>query len=414
MDKILIMGFGVSGQAVYEYLIKKDENVVVFDDKKVKNKNVKIINNVDKLNVSDFNIIIISPGISLTHVVITQALSLGIKVMSEIEFSIRAVKKNYSKVIGITGTNGKTTLCLLLKHIFNENNIKAKVVGNIGASLISIINEVDKDTVLIFELSSFQLELLNFPFLDASLITNIMPDHLDRHPSFADYVNIKTNIIKCLKQNSVIFLSHTLFNKYSNYLISNKIHLFNIDSFTNNIRNIEKETLNNAFIICYKYMGIQKKAFLNAVKGFSDKKPTHRLEVVAKINNVYFYNDSKATNPSAVSFAVNNLDKKIILLAGGDSKNLDFYEWNLLKIKIKAIIAIGKDALKIKKQVNAINVIIKKDLKKAFDYCYNIAKDNEIVLFSPGCSSSDMFENYEQRGIAFKNLVNLKKGRSKI
>jgi UDP-N-acetylmuramoylalanine--D-glutamate ligase len=430
--KIVVVGLGVSGYAATSLLLSHNYDVIAVD------RNIDTLKLTDKFKVfvGDNRVtltadaeeiiwdniieVVVSPGITLTNSIIVEAKKNGVNVISEVELALRFLPCNIC-CIGITGTNGKTTVTKMTEFIINRANRKAIAVGNVGVSICSCVDIVEEGDVLVIELSSFQLELLHHQFLDVALITNIEKDHLDRYNSFDDYIFAKAKIQKCLKNNSCLWTQKIVVDRYSSFF-DDKREIATFEGFLDRDKEsiasfcqliytqkmIHYENSIAAYILC-SYCGISSDIILDGITNFLPL--NHRIERVGGINGISFYNDSKATNVSAVIHAVNILDKNnIVLIAGGMSKGQNFFSWiEAFKGRVTAIIAIGKDANVIKQQMIGFNVVITKVLDEAVMMAYNIAKKNEIVLLSPGCSSYDMFDNYEHRGNEFKRLVGLMK-----
>jgi len=394
--KYLILGLGKSGKAVCFFLLSKKKKIVAIDNnlieddeiRKLKQNNVEILKDND-IDFNEIQKVIISPGVHPNHEIIKKVKENNIEVIGEIQFAVKYLK---NKCIAITGTNGKTTLTKLICHILNENNKKAVALGNVGVSLTAYLNEIKKDEILILELSSFQLETLKTKFIDAAVIINITPDHLDRYKTFQDYALAKLNIIKCLKKNKILFTTKEVIERY--FVLNNKI----------NIKEIKNEVFDIARQICLDWQ-ISNDDIDKAIKTF--KKIEHRLEFVREINGVCFYNDSKATNVDAVLYAVKKIAVPIILIAGGVDKGFGYKIWEkTFSNRVKNIIAIGQSANKIKLELIGFDVQILSDLESAVKKAFSLAQKNDCILFSPGCSSFDMFKNYEHRGKVFKKIVN--------
>ena len=281
----------------------------------------------------------------------------------------------------------------LLEHVLNKNSIKAVALGNIKVALCSYLLKLEAQDLIVLELSSFQLENIKTKLFDIAVITNITPDHLDRYKNFQDYANQKLNILKCLKKDKILYTTKKVVKSF--IVKNNKI----------NIKEVKEDIEDIAQKICLD-LKIEKQNFLNALKTF--KKVEHRLEFVREINDISFYNDSKATNVASVIYAVKKIKTPIILIAGGVDKGFGYKIWKKAFIgKVKCILAIGKSAKKIKNELTGFDVLIKKDLKSAVLKAFELAKKDESVLLSPGCSSFDMFKNFEHRGKNFKKIVSL-------
>jgi UDP-N-acetylmuramoylalanine--D-glutamate ligase len=404
MSKILILGLGVSGKSCAAYLLKHQFQVTAVDRnfeslflkpdvKQLIDLGLELKSDSIDFPLHSFSQLIVSPGIDPSHPLIQKAKHLNIEVIGEIEFGFRHLQ-NFC--VGITGSNGKTTTTLSIVHILNNMGLKAKALGNVGASLTGYLMNVDPEEILIVELSSFQLETLQIPVLDAALILNITPNHLDRHPSMESYVKAKMQIQNCLKEGGQLFVSKQVVASYGNFL--KKYKLFD------EIENFSVQNLQAAYSICSLF-GISLSDFQKKMASF--QRPSHRMEWVAEINGVTYYNDSKATNVDAVLYAVNQLSGPILLIAGGVDKGASYRPWIAsFAGKVKKIVVFGEAAEKINGELKDFFLIEKvKTLEEALFLLRKISVEKDTILFSPGCSSFDQFVNYEARGEAFKQMV---------
>lgn len=393
--KYLVLGLGKSGKAACNFLISKKKQVIGIDNnliedeeiKKLKQNSVEIFkdNNVDLKNIEK---VVISPGINPNHEIIKKAKENNIEIIGEIELGARFLK---NRCVGVTGTNGKTTLTKLICHILNENKIKAISLGNVGVSFTSYIDKLEKDEVVVLELSSYQLETMTSKFLDSAVIINITPDHLDRYKTLKEYASAKLNIANCLKKDKILYASKKVIKRY--FAKNSEI----------NIREVNDDVDDIAKSVCLDWQ-ISEENIDKAIKTF--KRIEHRLEFVREINKVSFYNDSKATNVDSVLYAVKKMDRPIILIVGGIDKGFTYKVWvKPFKNKVKYVLAIGQSANKIKEELKGFDVQILKDFEEAVKKAFSLAHENECVLLSPGCSSFDMFKNYEHRGEEFKKIV---------
>jgi len=303
----LVLGLGIAGKAVVNQLISLSCSVIAIDKKKevllqkkeildLVEKGLVLLKDDDEIIWGNIEMLVLSPGIILSHPIVVKASSNNVPVIDEITFALSFLK---NKIIGITGSNGKTTLTYLLEHIFISSNKKAKAVGNVGIALSSYISNIDENEVLFLELSSFQLEMLNKPFLDAAVILNISPDHLDRYDDFLEYAKAKINIQNCLKKEKKLFLPKEVQNEYFSFLDNEKTIVLerfcNKNIFDNLSYNktITIQTIMAAYCIC-KYMNVDDDEI---IKGFSSfVSLPHRLEYVTTIGGVNYYNDSTNTN----------------------------------------------------------------------------------------------------------------------
>lgn len=433
--KVLIIGLGMSGISAARFLLQQKAFVWGIDQNYPKLLNNPAIEELRALGLQfvqqiylppleTFHKIVISPGVALTHPVLKMAKEHSIEILGEIEMAFRSLK---NPLIGITGTNGKTTVTLLVTHILNESGINAKAVGNIGEPLSEEIFGNPK-TVLVVELSSFQLETLTSPCLDAGVILNITPDHLDRYNTMEKYATAKMHIHRCLKPHGKLYMEERAYQTYGSLMpdFSPKLygytetsdlytdlhHLYmqkNVDSMLPlDYRGSKSHILENlmaTYGLC-KELGIDAKQFWHGVSTF--KLPPHRIEKIRTLEGVSYYNDSKGTNIDAVIRAVETLKGPVILIAGGIDKGTDFSPWiEAFADRVKHICVIGQAADKIAKTLSHQFTVHKcESLSDAVKCASSLAYPGDNVLLSPGCASFDMFENYAHRGIVFSDTVN--------
>ena len=373
-----------------------------------------------------------SPGIPDKVPLVKKLVEKGIPVLSEIEF---ASKYTDAKIIGITGSNGKTTTTMLTNHILAEAGLKVGMAGNIGDSYAKMVAENDFE-YYVLEISSFQLDgIVDFkPHI--AVITNITPDHLDRYDyKFENYIASKFRIaenqdesdyliydaddevlVKWLKEHPVKsklmpFSLKEVFTEGA-FLEQNEII---IKTTTDTISMIKdtlalegqhnvKNTMAAATIA--KLIGIRKETIRACVSNFQGA--PHRLEKVLKIHHVEYINDSKATNVNAAYYALDSVKTPTVWIVGGVDKGNEYMElMPLVREKVKAIICLGEDNEKIKHVFgNAVDLLVETfAMEEAVKVAYKIAERGDTVLLSPACASFDLFENYEDRGNQFKNCV---------
>lgn len=432
--KVLILGLGVSGRSAAHFLIQRGAAVTgvdkhlepLLDNSEIQalmHLGLKVYPEEHAMKIEPFSLVIASPGISSLHPLYLQAKKLGKELIGEIELACREIRAPF---IGVTGTNGKTTVSLLLGHIFNTLGRKAKVLGNAGIPLTREIGE-NKDTLIVCELSSFQLETMEQKIVDYAAILNITPDHLDRYSDMEAYARAKLSIARCLKNSGKLYVGETVLNNYSPLFKGIEYRTFGFHSkcdlfcdmrsvfFKENIElflpedyrgksNHDVENIMAAFALCHE-MGIGPSDFLKAFTTF--KKPPHRIEFVKKLRGVTYYDDSKGTNLDAVIKAVESMPGKVILIAGGVDKGIPFTPWlATFKRKVKALFAIGQAKEKLKRELLELcPVILCESLEIAVEKASDLAEEGDSVLLSPGCASFDMFKNYEHRGDRFREIV---------
>ena len=441
-DNLIVLGGGESGVGD-AYLASQNGISVFLSDKnliELKYKEILIDNgiefeegshSIDKvLKASE---IVKSPGIPNDSVLINDIIKKNIPIISEIEFASRFTN---AKIIGVTGSNGKTTTVSLIYHILKTSGLNVGIGGNIGNSLAFLIAK-NKFDYIVLELSSFQLEGINKFKPSIAVITNLSPDHLERYDySFEKYVDAKFNIVN--NQTSSDYLIYnsqdtTIDNELkSRKISSSKIPFSLVKGRLSNQTYIEKNSLKseinkNQFMISLENLSLKGKhnlqnsmaaatvAHLLKITNQDIKESlsnfqsiNHRMENVLTIQKVKYINDSKATNVNAVYYALDSMKNSTVWIVGGVDKGNDYNELlPLVREKVKAIICLGLDNKKIIETFSSISDLILEttSMSEAVNFAYKIAKPNDAVLLSPACSSFDLFEDYEDRGNQFKECV---------
>ncbi len=423
--KVNIIGFGLSGKAVYRLLKENGNHIRIFDHFRANAKeDVKIYYDAFNSDILSADLIVPSPGIG--YKILKKFLDKNLLVLPEIEIGYYNVDERNSFLIGITGTNGKTTTSLLIDHLLKPYN--SLLYGNVG---YAFCNNRKRNGLFVLELSSFQLSIIRKFRVNCGVFLNIDDDHIDWHLSFKNYLNAKLNIFKNQNENDyrVVNLddkrivnslnespSKTLFFSVSEkadcYYKNGKVFLFSneildLSNFNNlfgihNVYNVLASTL--AIWTYLRDIEIVKKLFSEKLHSF--KVPEHRLEFVREINGIKFYNDSKATNPHAVKYALLNFDKCILIMSGiTKDANFDILK-DIVKERVSLIVAFGKNKEFFYNEFKDIVDVYKfDDLESAVKFVFNSSK-GEPILFSPGGSSFDLFKDYKHRGKAFKEIVN--------
>ncbi|MDD5607218.1 MAG: UDP-N-acetylmuramoyl-L-alanine--D-glutamate ligase [Ignavibacterium sp.] len=382
--------------------------------------------------VFNCDLMIVSPGVPSDSEVIKKAKARNLKIISELEFASSFCRGN---IIGITGTNGKTTTTSLCGYLFNECGKKTFTAGNIGLAFSEVADKVKESDFVSLEISSFQLDLIENFKPKAAMILNITPDHLNRYEnSIEKYAQSKLRIFKNQDEDDFLILNKDsdLLNQYFTkaksrifffstkkkvtngcYLENDEVRFIKNDAveFSCNVSDINIKGEHNiqnamAVIIAAKIFGLDNEDILKALKSF--KGVEHRLELVREIAGIRFINDSKATNVDSVVVALKSFDEPIFLILGGQDKGNDYSMIeNLVLQKVKKIYAIGSSAEKV---FNYFHRKVKTEIKKDFNEVVNAslseARKGDVVLLSPACASFDMFDNYEHRGKVFKEIVN--------
>ena len=439
--RLVILGGGESGVGTAILGKKKGYEVFVSDFGKIKGnyKEVLIINGIaweEEKHTEDliFNadVVMKSPGIPDKSPIVKKLLEKGIPVISEIEF---AAPFTEATIIGITGSNGKTTTTMLTHHLLKSAGLNVGLGGNIGKSFAWQIADNKYDSYVL-ELSSFQLDgIVNFkPHI--AIITNISPDHLDRYDyKYENYIDAKFRITMNQTEDDYLiydaddeainewFKTHTtkaklipfsltkIFSEGA-YIKKNKMEIkINQEEFTMDTEHIALEGKHNmknamAATSVAKLMQIRKATIRESLSNFQGVE--HRLEKVLKIQNVQYINDSKATNVNATFFALDSMNTPTVWIVGGVDKGNDYNElMSLVREKVKAIICLGVDNKKIIDAFgNVVDMMIEvTNMNDAVKMAQRLSEKGDTVLLSPACASFDLFENYEDRGIQFKQAV---------
>lgn len=428
--KIAIVGLGVSNLPLLDYFKDIDCEVSIFNEKKIEfdlsNYNYKVYEGENCLEkLVGFDIIFRSPSCLPNRKELLEEKARGCYVTSEIE---EVIKLSPSKIIGVTGSDGKTTTTTLIDLVLRANGYKTFLGGNIGTPLFTQIEDMKEEDIVVLELSSFQLMGMEVS-PSISVITNVTPNHLDKHTDYQEYIDAKKNIYsnsdgilvinkdnditsKLESNREVRYFSR--YNKTNCFYVDNGYICFNGDKVYDT-SNLKIRGIHNHENICacmsaiYDMVDMDKS--FNAISNFSGVE--HRLEFVREINGVKWYNDSVSSSPTRTIAGLNSYNEEIVLIAGGYDKNLDYSPIGRpILDKVKTLILFGDTKDKIYNAVNNIktnediNIYICSSLLEVVNKAYEIAKNGQVVLFSPASASFDMFKNFADRGIQFKDLVN--------
>ena len=445
-QKVAVIGMGVSNIPLIDYLYSKNATVTIFDDKeklteeieeKIEKYGFEVSLGKDNLkNLKGFDLIFRSPSCMPTKPELVSEKERGAIVTTEIE---QVIKMAPCKIIGITGSDGKTTTTTLTYQILKDAGYNVHLGGNIGIPLFTKLNEIKPDDIVVLELSSFQLMGMDIsPEIVA--ITNISPNHLNVHKDYKEYIDAKKNIFKYQDEKGILVLNAD--NKITNsfkdeakgkvimfsstkklengFIVDNGIIKECVDGIRRHIidtRDLKLKGEHNFQNVCTalaltKSLVDTDKA-IETIKEFSGVH--HRLELVRIINGVEWYNDSASTSPTRGISALNAFnDKEIILIAGGADKNLDYTPIGKPIVKkVKCLILIGQTANKIYEAVKKELELQNKNLdihmcetfKQSVEFAKRIAKPGQVVLFSPASTSFDMFKDMYDRGDKFKAEV---------
>jgi UDP-N-acetylmuramoylalanine--D-glutamate ligase len=444
--RLVVLGGGESGVGTAVLAQQKGFDVFLSDKGKIKDKYKDVLSKYGikweegqhtvELILNAYEVVK-SPGIPDKAELIKELHKKNIPVISEIEFAGRYTK---AKTICITGSNGKTTTTLLTYHILKNAGVKALLAGNVGKSFAMQVAEEDKNEVeyYVLELSSFQLDgMYNFR-ANIAILLNITPDHLDRYNyEMQNYVDSKFRIIQnqteedafiyCMDDEVIKRELPKKNIKAQQYPISIQQQvergacLTEHNQLTININNTNpllmtiqelalqgKHNLYNSMAsgVAAKLVGIRKNSIRESLSDFHNIE--HRLEVIGNVHGIEFINDSKATNVNSTWYALESMNNPVILILGGVDKGNDYsILTDLVKQKVKAIICLGTDNAKIVRAFKGVvdTIVEANSAKSAVDQAYKLGKKGDTVLLSPACASFDLFEDYEDRGIQFKEAV---------
>jgi UDP-N-acetylmuramoylalanine--D-glutamate ligase len=441
-ERIVILGAGESGVGAALLAEQKGFDVFVTDGSPIKTsfKDELVLSGIEfeegqhsKEKILNASLIVKSPGIAEKNEMVKEIRKNEIEIISEIEFAYRY--KGNSKIIGITGSNGKTTTTALIYHICKTGELDCAMVGNIGFSFARQI-AVEPKKLYVTEISSFQLDDIKTFRPDVAIVTNITEDHLDRYDyKFENYIKSKFRIIENQTEQDVFIYNNDdeITKKYLNnflnksnplpismnnelpegaYIVNEKMHLkwqkeemeMNVEDFAIKGKHNQYNTM--AAGISAAVMGIRKEKIRDAIQTF--KSLEHRMSTVATIRGVEFINDSKATNVNSTWYALESMTKPVILILGGVDKGNDYsFIKDLVKEKVKAIVCMGIDNTKIHEAFgNDVQLMINtQSAKDAVQAAFHFADKGDVVLLSPACASFDLFKNYEDRGMQFIEAV---------
>ena len=443
--KVLLVGLAKTGVSTIKKLDKLGASIVVTDIKP-KEKLEDILSQLNGLNnveyilgshpedISDIDLTIVSPGVPLDLPFIEKLKESNVKIIGEVELAYTL--SNNPIFVGITGTNGKTTTTSLVGEIFKEAKRDTYIVGNIGNPVIDTVDYTNENSVLVTELSSFQLESIDTFRPKVSSILNITEDHLNRHHTMENYINAKArifenqeksdfsilnyddSIVRSLNKNnnaSILYFSRQEKIDQGVYLDENNNIVISIDGKQITVLNRNElslpgdHNLENAMaaILMTYVVGVDLEVIKQVLTTF--KGVEHRLEFVTNKNGIMFVNDSKGTNPDSTIKAIGSYERPIILIAGGMDKHSDFTDMMKCATKnVKELVLLGETADKIEasaRKEGLENITKVKNMEEAVKKAYELAEDGDVVLLSPGCASWDMYPNFEARGLDFKENI---------
>jgi UDP-N-acetylmuramoylalanine--D-glutamate ligase len=446
--KVLVVGLGKSGLAASLFLRRQGAQVTVSDVRSAEALAKEIPALIDEgiaveagghglLTFRRQDLIVVSPGVPVDTPELVQVRKFGLTVIGELELAAHYLR---GKVLAITGSNGKTTTTSLCGEILEAGKLPTQVGGNIGVPVIALVEQSRDDGWSVLEVSSFQLETTEIFHPQIAVILNITPDHLDRHGTFENYAAAKERIFARQTAEDALVLnadddvaSRAAARATSRVFWFSRKRIVRQGAFVHEgvlmfraseqaapepVLKVEEIPLKGAHnvenvlaaVCAARLAGVDAATIREAVVAF--KAVEHRLEFVATLNAVDYYNDSKATNVDATMKAIAAFPGGIHLILGGKDKNSDYRQMRpLLQERVKAVYTIGAAADKIHTHIEgAVPIVSAGTLEEAVKRAGSAAQPGEVVLLAPACSSFDQFENYEHRGRVFKEAVLARRG----
>ena len=436
-SKIFVLGMARSGYEVSKYLSKYDNEIIVTDAKEQDEDKVKelerlgvkvvITDKPEELLDNTYDVVIKNPGIKYTNPLIVKTDTLNIPVINEVEAASYFFPEGL-QVIGVTGSNGKTTTTNLINEMLKKDGKKVIMAGNMGIPVCSVLNDLTSDTILLLEISIQQLCNMNHFKTNVSILTNLTPTHIDFLDTYENYMNTKKrifnnhtdkdiailnlnnedeiNLTRDIKSHKIYFSSTSntdicITDDYITYFGEKIIKLEDIKlQGTHNYENI------CCAIGAVKHYGVKNAAIIKVLEDFGGVE--HRLEYVRTLNNVMYYNDSKATNTVSTTIALKAFNKPTILIMGGLDRGHSFEPLNDYMKNVKLVVCYGQTKERIEKWAEGLKIPVKvfDNLHDATIAAAKKAAAGDVVLLSPACASWDQYKCFEDRGTEYKKIVN--------
>lgn len=437
MSKIFVLGMARSGYEVSKYLSKYDNEIIVTDAKEQDEDKVKelerlgvrviITDKPEELLDNTYDVVIKNPGIKYTNPLIVKADTLNIPVINEVEAASYFFPEGL-QVIGVTGSNGKTTTTNLINEMLKKDGKKVIMAGNMGIPVCSVLNDLTSDTILLLEISIQQLCNMNHFKTNVSILTNLTPTHIDFLDTYENYMNTKKRIFNnhTDKDIAILNLNNEDEINLTRDIKSHKIYFSStsntdicitddyITYFGEKIIKLEaiklQGTHNYENICCaigaVKHYGVKNAAIIKVLEDFGGVE--HRLEYVRTLNNVMYYNDSKATNTVSTTIALKAFNKPTILIMGGLDRGHSFEPLNDYMKNVKLVVCYGQTKERIEKWAEGLKISVKvfDNLHDATIAAAKKATAGDVVLLSPACASWDQYKCFEDRGTEYKKIVN--------
>lgn len=438
--KIFILGFARSGYEAAKLLIEKGNQILLNDGKEevkqdlaqveeLRSKGVQFVFGSHPIELFDasFDYLIKNPGVPIDHPYVLKARELNIPVINEVEMAYRLLPNDVT-LIGITGTNGKTTTTTLIYEMIKESGRRVHLTGNIGYPLCSFLNKLEKDDIIVMEVSCQQLENLDEFKPHIAVMTNLSPAHIDFLKSYDNYKRVKKKIFQNqtsddiavlnIENQDVLEVTEDIKAKTKYFSSKNEINgcyikenaIYYYDEKILDLDMIKVSGVHNyenimAAIMVVKELGISNQDITSVIQRF--KGVEHRLEYVREYQGRVFYNDSKATNNKSTQIALSAFSKPTILIMGGLDRGQDFRELTDYMTYVKHIVCYGENKHKIKEYAIMIGkkVTMLENLEQAVKEAYALSSEGDIILLSPATASWDQYKCFEDRGCEFKKIV---------
>lgn len=445
--KIFVFGMARSGYAASFFLSKHAASILVTDSKEQEIEKVKTLNELgvevaitkepEELLDETYDVIVKNPGIPRNHPLLQKAKKLNIPVIGEMEVASYYIDPSVH-VIGVTGSNGKTTTVTILYEFMKEQGLPVHLAGNIGTPLCEIVEDIKPGDYLVLEVSDHQLYDLYHFKTNVSVVTNLSEVHLDFNGTFEKYLNTKKRIFQNHTKEDMAILN--LDNQYvmdiSKEIPSMKVFFSSMNQkadayvkdqyiYVHNepfieLSDIRVQGMHNyenimCAILATIPFGVTKETIHRVLNNFGGVE--HRLEFVDKIEDKIFYNDSKSTNNEATMTALNSFEQPIVLILGGLDRGQDFHELDDAMKHVRVVIALGETKEKIQSYCQEIHkdCVLVNTIEEAVHAGFDLASPQDIILLSPACASWDMFPSFEVRGEEFKKQIEiLKKERENV
>lgn len=437
--KIFILGLARSGYEAGKLLASLNNKILIYDDKadqdqshveELKRLGINIVfeGQPDDLLDDSYDYLVKNPGVPIDHKYVKLAEKYNIPIINEVEIAYNLFPEGV-KLIGITGTNGKTTTTTLIYEMLRRANLPVHLTGNIGFPLCSFIEKLKPDDIVVMEVSVQQLVNTKDFKTDISVMTNLSEAHIDFVKSYENYIKIKSKIFNHHTKSDIAILNagDSLVLKMSEdiestkkyfsskekikgaYLLDNAIYYNDekiIDTYDIRISGIHNYENIMAAIMVAKEFKVENSVIKELLKDFVGVE--HRIEFVDKINGIEIYNDSKATNIKATQIALGAFTKPTILILGGQEREQNFFDLTDYMKYVKLIVCYGETKNRIKEFADKINIdcIVLDHLEEVVKTSYQLAEPGDIILFSPACASWDQYKSFEERGEEFKKFVN--------